>query len=57
MPQSACRQRKVVLVRGSETVLGEHGLPIFLQFVVSQCLMAALRRIDMAVGMSDISVC
>lgn len=40
------RERKVVLARGSETTLGEHGLPIFLQFIVSQCLMAALQRMS-----------
>jgi hypothetical protein len=41
---AALRDRKVVLVRGSENTLGEHGLPIFMQYVVSQVFLAALRR-------------
>ena len=41
---AAMRERKVVLVRGSENTLGEHGLAVFLQFVVSQFFLASLAR-------------
>ncbi len=41
---AAMRDRKVVLARGSELTLGEAGLPIFLQYVVSQFFLAALAR-------------
>ncbi len=40
----AMRERKVVLVKGSENTLGEAGAPIFLQFVVAQVMSAAFRR-------------
>jgi hypothetical protein len=40
----AMQERKIVLVKGSESVLGEYGLPVFLQFVVAQFFLAALRR-------------
>jgi hypothetical protein len=42
--RAAMRDRKVVLARGSENTLGEHGLPTFMQYVVSQCFLAALAR-------------
>jgi Helicase HerA, central domain len=41
---AAMRDRKVVLVRGSELTLGEHGLSVFLQYVVSQFFLASLAR-------------
>lgn len=41
---AAMEQAKVVLVKGSESVLGEYGLPVFLQFVVAQFFLAALKR-------------
>lgn len=41
---AAMEQSKVVLVKGSESVLGEYGLPVFLQFVVAQFFLAALKR-------------
>lgn len=40
----AMEEQKVVLVKGSEKVLGEHGLSVFLQFIVSQFFLAALKR-------------
>jgi hypothetical protein len=42
--RAAMRDRKVVIARGSETTLGEFGLPIFLQYVVSQFFLASLAR-------------
>jgi len=42
--RAAMRDRKVVIARGSETTLGEYGLPIFMQYVVSQVFLAALAR-------------
>jgi hypothetical protein len=42
--RAAMEGQKVVLVRGSENTLGEFGLPIFMQFIVSQIFMAALAR-------------
>lgn len=42
--RAAMRERKVVLARGSENTLGEHGLPIFMQYLVSQFFLAALGR-------------
>jgi hypothetical protein len=41
---AAMRDRKVVLVKGSENALGEEGMPVFLQFIVSQVFLAALKR-------------
>jgi len=41
---AAMRERKVVLARGSELTLGEHGLSVFLQYVVSQFFLASLAR-------------
>ena len=40
----AMEEKKVVLVKGSESVLGEQGLPVFLQFIVAQFFLAALKR-------------
>lgn len=40
----AMRDRKVVLVKGSRSALGEHGMQVFLQFIVAQFFSAALRR-------------
>jgi len=42
--RAAMEGQKVVLARGSENTLGEYGLPIFMQFIVSQIFMAALAR-------------
>src|SRR6185436_6210906 len=42
--QYAMENNKVVLARGSETTLGEFGLPIFMQFLVAQIFTAALKR-------------
>lgn len=41
---AAMRERKVVLVKGSENTLGEAGAPIFLQFVMAQFMAASFRR-------------
>ena len=41
---AAIRGKKIVLVKGSERTLGETGLPVFLQFIVSQFFLAALKR-------------
>lgn len=41
---AAMRERKIVLVKGSENVLGEQGLPVFLQFIIAQYFLAALKR-------------
>jgi hypothetical protein len=48
--RAAMRERKVVLARGSENTLGEHGLPIFMQYVVSQFFLAALGRFRIPVS-------
>jgi hypothetical protein len=40
----AMRDRKVVLVKGSRTALGDEGMKVFLQFIVAQFFSAALRR-------------
>lgn len=40
----ALQEQKVVLVKGSERVLGEQGLSVFLQFIVAQFFLAALKR-------------
>lgn len=41
---AAMRDGKVVLVRGSELTLGEDGLSVFLQYIVSQFFLASLAR-------------
>lgn len=41
---AAMHDRKIVLVKGSENALGEAGMPIFLQFIVSQVFLATLKR-------------
>jgi hypothetical protein len=41
---AAMREGKVVLARGSELTLGEHGLSVFLQYIVSQFFLASLAR-------------
>ena len=41
---AAIRDRKVVLVKGARTALGDDGMSVFLQFIVSQFFTAALRR-------------
>lgn len=41
---NAMRNRKVVLVKGARTALGDDGMSVFLQFIVSQFFTAALRR-------------
>jgi hypothetical protein len=40
----AMQQNKIVLVKGGESVLGPHGLQVFMQLVVSQFFLAAQRR-------------
>lgn len=40
----AMQEKKIVLVKGSESVLGEYGLPVFLQFIVAQFFLGALKR-------------
>ena len=42
--EDAMRERKVVLVKGSESSLGEHGMPVFLQYIISQYFLAAMKR-------------
>jgi hypothetical protein len=41
---AALRDRKVVLVKGARSALGDEGMSVFLQFIVSQFFSAALRR-------------
>lgn len=41
---AAIRDRKVVLVKGARTALGDDGMNVFLQFIVSQFFTAALKR-------------
>ena len=41
---AAMRERKVVLVKGARQALGDDGMSVFLQFIVSQFFSAALRR-------------
>lgn len=45
---AAMQESKIVLVKGSESVLGEYGLPVFLQFIVAQFFLAALQRDQVA---------
>jgi hypothetical protein len=41
---AAMRDRKVVLVKGSENTLGQDGATIFLQFIVAQVMQASFKR-------------
>lgn len=41
---AAMAERKVVLVKGARQSLGDHGMQVFLQFIVAQFFSAALRR-------------
>jgi hypothetical protein len=41
---AAMRDRKIVIVKGGRSALGDDGMAVFLQFIVSQFFSAALRR-------------
>jgi len=43
-PDAAIRDRKVVLVKGGRNSLGDFGMEVFLQFIITQYFAAGLRR-------------